>query len=83
MNLTPPLGYTRRYIQVSTYWTNFGASGSPNAFTETPGLTEWPAYDPVSDIDINLNLTISTLPHLKEKVCDLWDAIAGFSFANP
>ncbi|HXF10989.1 MAG TPA: carboxylesterase family protein, partial [Desulfuromonadaceae bacterium] len=41
-----------------SYWSNFAATGNPNA----PGLPKWPAYDPKSDLSMELGETIAARP---------------------
>jgi para-nitrobenzyl esterase len=44
--------------QMRAYWANFARSGNPN----TPGLTEWPAYDARLDQSFELGRTIRVRP---------------------
>jgi para-nitrobenzyl esterase len=43
---------------VSSIWVNFAKTGAPNG----PGLPEWPAYDPKSDMVMNFGDTPKAQP---------------------
>jgi para-nitrobenzyl esterase len=40
------------------YWVNFAAKGNPNG----PGLPEWPAYDPKTDMEMELGDQVAARP---------------------
>ena len=48
------------------YWVNFAKTGNPNG----QGLTDWPAYESKSDINLEFSDTIHTRKHLFKKECD-------------
>jgi len=53
------------------YWTTFAASGSPNA----PGMPLWPTYNNATDMNINMDETITVSSGLKSQLCDFWDTV--------
>ena len=48
------------------YWVNFARTGNPNG----DGLTDWPAYESNSDINMEFSDTIHTCKELFRKECD-------------
>ncbi len=52
---------------VADYWVNFAANGDPNG----PGLPEWPAYDPQTDVVQILDAEVRAAEHPKAEQLDL------------
>jgi len=53
------------------YWTRFAATGDPNG--ESAPI--WPAYDPTSDLHLQLGDTITASSGLYREACDLADRV--------
>mmetsp|Transcript_6568 Transcript_6568/g.18571 ORF Transcript_6568/g.18571 Transcript_6568/m.18571 type:complete len:563 (+) Transcript_6568:113-1801(+) len=60
--------------QMVSYWGNFAHTGDPN---NGPASTEinWPLYDPTDMVNLDLNITIRTIDHIRQEYCDFWDTI--------
>jgi carboxylesterase type B len=56
------------------YWSNFAATGNPNKGPATPTLT-WPQYDPVSDLNMQLQVPLNVTQHLMQNLCNMWDSV--------
>ncbi|MBN1605105.1 MAG: carboxylesterase family protein [Polyangiaceae bacterium] len=74
----PQFGFEPTYVEstqttMQSYWTNFAASGTPNA----PSLPAWPLYDPVGDQHMILRTPFEVGSGLAQSDCDFWDALAG------
>jgi len=57
---------------IVNYWKNFAKAGDPNGQM----LTNWPKYQTSNDMNIILNVTMSTNQGLKKMECDFWDKFA-------
>ena len=56
------------------YWTRFAATGDPNG----GGAVQWPAYDPSTDLHLQLGDTVTVgAPGLYKQACDFADSIRG------
>lgn len=56
--------------QFVRYWTRFATSGDPNGGSDPV----WPAYEEATDMNIEMNLTVSAMSGLKNELCNFWDA---------
>jgi len=69
-NLNKSDGYDDTDLWLSNkmmdYWVNFARAGNPNG----QGLTDWPAYESKSDLNLEFSDTIHTNKHLFKKECD-------------
>ncbi len=54
-----------------SYWTQFAATGDPNG----GGLPEWPAYEPETDMHLELGNVIAAGANLRKKELDVLEAI--------
>lgn len=61
--------------QMMAYWVHFAATGDPNG----PGLVVWPAYDAVSDRNLDFADTVRVERHLYQQECDFIDQTSRFS----
>jgi para-nitrobenzyl esterase len=76
-NFVPPewpwTGTDRELAQtISQYWVNFATSGDPNS----PGLPQWPAFDPNASSVLYIDKTITPGPIPNQKYIALWDTLA-------
>ncbi|NPU83669.1 MAG: carboxylesterase family protein [Syntrophaceae bacterium] len=55
--------------QMTAYWVNFARTGNPNG----PGLSDWPAYDSESDLNLEFSDTLRINRNLFRKECDFID----------
>jgi para-nitrobenzyl esterase len=53
------------------YWTRFAATGDPSR----NGAVNWPRYDPVSDLYLELGTPITAGDGVRTDKCDFWDGI--------
>ncbi|MEO1323598.1 MAG: carboxylesterase family protein [Pseudomonadota bacterium] len=51
------------------YWTNFAKTGDPNG----AGLTEWPVYDPQSDLWMTFNPSIEVAANVRKEKLDIME----------
>jgi len=59
---------------ITAYWTNFAATANPNQGPATVGV-QWPGYDPVGDLNIQLQVPVNVTQHLLQRLCDMWDGV--------
>ncbi|MEL7109629.1 MAG: carboxylesterase family protein [Pseudomonadota bacterium] len=51
------------------YWTNFAKTGDPNG----AGLTEWPVYDPQSDLWMTFNPSVEVAANIRKEKLDIME----------
>ena len=56
---------------MTRYWVRFATTGDPNV----EGLPEWPAYDPKTDLHLELGDEIKAGAHYRKEAVDVLDAI--------
>jgi para-nitrobenzyl esterase len=59
---------------ITAYWTNFAATANPNQGPASVGV-QWPGYDPVGDLNIQLQVPVNVTQHLLQRLCDMWDGV--------
>jgi para-nitrobenzyl esterase len=57
--------------KMSSYWLQFAAKGDPNG----PGLPEWPAYDPATELHMELGDRVGTGTGLRREACDFFEEL--------
>jgi para-nitrobenzyl esterase len=74
---TPSPGFAHEMLG---YWTQFAATGNPNAPTDVgdAGTPSWPSYQATTDQYLQLlDPTPMSVANLRKTQCDFWDSFAG------
>jgi carboxylesterase type B len=56
------------------YWTNLATTGNPNSGPTTVPQN-WPAYDAVGDVNLQIQYPITLNASLSSALCDFWDGV--------
>lgn len=66
---------------MTTYWANFAATGSPSAGPSTVSQ-DWPAFAEDAQQYINFDANLNIIENLRTERCNFWDTVEATPFAD-